>query len=98
MDFQALNDRVVVEKVATQTKSQSGIVLITDNSKELTTTGTIVAVGPGKPWSLGELEALTKKGFQGRSFENGKKSFSFLNIRSILWSLKLSIILWNYRK
>ena len=33
-------------------------------------------VGPGKPWSLGELEALTKKGFQGRSFENGKKSFS----------------------
>jgi len=33
-------------------------------------------VGPGKSWSLGELATLTREGFKGRNFENGKRSFS----------------------
>jgi putative heme-binding domain-containing protein len=33
-------------------------------------------VGPGKSWSLGELANLTREGFKGRNFENGKRSFS----------------------
>jgi putative heme-binding domain-containing protein len=32
--------------------------------------------GPGKPWALEELATLTKDGFRGRNFENGKKSFA----------------------
>lgn len=32
--------------------------------------------GPGKTWSLGELTTLTREGFKGRNFENGKKSFA----------------------
>ncbi|MFM8934275.1 MAG: c-type cytochrome, partial [Gemmataceae bacterium] len=32
--------------------------------------------GPGKAWTLEELASLTKAGFSGRNFENGKKSFA----------------------
>lgn len=33
-------------------------------------------VGPGKQWSVDELANLTRNGFKGRDFENGKRSFS----------------------
>lgn len=32
--------------------------------------------GPGKAWTLDELAALTKDGFKGRNFANGKKAFA----------------------
>lgn len=32
--------------------------------------------GPGKAWTLDELAGLTKDGFKGRNFANGKKSFA----------------------
>ena len=32
--------------------------------------------GPGKAWTVEELADLTKGGFSGRNFENGKKSFA----------------------
>ena len=34
------------------------------------------AAGPGKSWTVEELASLTKNGFSGRNFENGKKSFA----------------------
>ena len=32
--------------------------------------------GPGKAWTLEELASLTKDGFKGRNFANGKKAFA----------------------
>jgi len=32
--------------------------------------------GPGKAWTLDELATLTKDGFKGRNFANGKKAFA----------------------
>lgn len=45
--FRPLADRVLVEPIAAETKTASGII-IPDTAKEKPQEGTVVAVGPGK--------------------------------------------------
>lgn len=47
VNFKPLSDRVLVEPIAAETKTASGII-IPDTAKEKPQEGTVVAVGPGK--------------------------------------------------
>lgn len=47
VNFKPLADRVLVEPIAAETKTASGII-IPDTAKEKPQEGTVVAVGPGK--------------------------------------------------
>lgn len=51
VNFKPLADRVLVEPIAAETKTASGII-IPDTAKEKPQEGTVVAVGPGKKTSL----------------------------------------------
>ncbi len=62
MKIKPLHDRIVVERVAEDTKSAGGIV-IPDNAQEKPTQGKVMAVGPGAPLDNGKVRALdVKKG------------------------------------
>ena len=47
VNFKPLADRVLIEPIAAETKTASGII-IPDTAKEKPQEGTVVAVGPGK--------------------------------------------------
>ena len=49
VNFKPLADRVLVEPMAAETKTASGII-IPDTAKEKPQEGTVVAVGPGKKY------------------------------------------------
>ncbi len=51
VNFKPLADRVLVEPIAAETKTASGII-IPDTAKEKPQEGTVVAVGPGKKTNL----------------------------------------------
>ena len=62
MKFRPLHDRVVVERVAEDTKSAGGII-IPDTATEKPSEGKVVAVGPGARGEDGTVVALdVKKG------------------------------------
>ena len=62
MNFRPLHDRVLVERVAEETKSAGGI-LIPDNAREKPQQGIVTAVGPGAMLENGNVRALgVKKG------------------------------------
>ena len=60
MNLQPLADRVIVERIESETKTASGIV-IPDAAAEKPDQGEVLAVGPGKRNDKGELAALTVK-------------------------------------
>ncbi len=62
MKIKPLHDRIVVERLAEDTKSAGGIV-IPDNAQEKPTQGKVLAVGPGAPLDNGKIRAMdVKKG------------------------------------
>jgi len=62
MKFRPLHDRVLVERVAEDTKTAGGII-IPDSATEKPSEGTVVAVGPGARKEDGSVAALdVKKG------------------------------------
>ena len=62
MKFRPLHDRVLVERVESDTKTKGGII-IPDTAKEKPMEGEIVAVGPGARDEAGKLVPLdVKKG------------------------------------
>ena len=60
MNLRPLADRVIVERVESETKTASGIV-IPDNAAEKPDQGKVLAVGPGKKNDKGELAAMSVK-------------------------------------
>ena len=60
MKFRPLHDRVVVERVDSETKSAGGII-IPDTATEKPQEGKVVAVGPGARGDDNELVALDVK-------------------------------------
>ena len=60
MNLQPLADRVIVERVDSETTTASGIV-IPDAAAEKPDQGIVRAVGPGKTNDKGEIRALTVK-------------------------------------
>ena len=60
MNLRPLADRVIVKRVANETKTASGI-YIPDNAAEKPDQGEVLAVGPGKTNDKGETKALTVK-------------------------------------
>ena len=60
MKFRPLHDRVLVERVAEETKSAGGI-LIPDNAREKPQQGLVEAVGPGAVLENGRKRNCTKK-------------------------------------
>ena len=60
MKFRPLHDRVVMRRVAQETKSAGGLI-IPETAQEKPTEGEVVAVGPGARNERGELVALSVK-------------------------------------
>lgn len=60
MKFRPLHDRVVVERVAEDTKTAGGII-IPDSATEKPSEGVVVAVGPGVRKEDGTIAALDVK-------------------------------------
>jgi chaperonin GroES len=60
MKLRPLHDRVIVERLAQETKTASGIV-IPDNAAEKPDQGIVLAVGPGKRSEKGDFIALNIK-------------------------------------
>ena len=60
MNIRPLKDRVIVKRLAEETKSTGGIVL-TGMSAEKSTRGGVVAVGNGQILATGEVRALEVK-------------------------------------
>jgi len=60
MKFRPLHDRVVMRRVAQETKTAGGLI-IPDTAQEKPTEGEVVAVGPGARNERGELVAMGVK-------------------------------------
>ena len=60
MELRPLQDRVIVERIDSETKTASGIV-IPDAAAEKPDQGEILAVGPGKKTDKGDLVAMNVK-------------------------------------
>lgn len=60
MKFKPLNDRVLVKRVAEETKTAGGII-IPDTAKEKPQEGQVVAAGPGKLSDAGKRDPLDVK-------------------------------------
>ena len=60
MNLQPLNDRLIVKRLESETKTASGIV-IPDNAAEKPDQGEVIAVGPGKANDKGEVKPLSVK-------------------------------------
>jgi len=60
MKVRPLNDRILVQRLASETKSAGGII-IPDNAKEKPAEGKVVAVGNGKLLENGKVKALEVK-------------------------------------
>ena len=58
MQLKPLHDRVVIRAQDSETRSPGGIV-IPDNAKEKPTTGTVLAVGPGRVTEAGTPVPMT---------------------------------------
>lgn len=58
MQFNPLQDRVVIKRTDPNTKSTGGII-IPDNATEKSDQGTVLAVGPGKRTEAGEWIPMT---------------------------------------
>ena len=77
MNFRPLHDRVLVERVAEETKSAGGI-LIPDNAREKPQQGIVTAVGPGAVLENGNVRAPDVK--KGDRILFGKYSGSELKL------------------
>jgi chaperonin GroES len=77
MNFRPLHDRVLVERVAEETKSAGGI-LIPDNAREKPQQGIVTAVGPGAILDNGKIRAPEVK--KGDRILFGKYSGSELKL------------------
>ena len=77
MNFRPLHDRVLVERVAEETKSAGGI-LIPDNAREKPQQGIVTAVGPGAVLENGKVRAPEVK--KGDRILFGKYSGSELKL------------------
>ena len=60
MNLRPLNDRVIVKRIESETKTASGI-FIPDNAAEKPDQGEVLAVGPGKHDEGGERIAMSVK-------------------------------------
>jgi len=60
MKFRPLHDRVVVERLESDTKTKGGII-IPDTAKEKPQEGKVIAVGPGARDEAGKIIALDVK-------------------------------------
>jgi chaperonin GroES len=60
MKFRPLNDRVLVKRTESESKSAGGII-IPDNAKEKPTEAVVVAVGEGKALENGKVKKLDVK-------------------------------------
>ena len=60
MNLRPLNDRVIVKRIESETKTASGI-FIPDNAAEKPDQGEVLAVGPGKHDEDGERIAMSVK-------------------------------------
>lgn len=91
MAIRPLDDRVVVEPLEAEEKTQGGIVL-PDSAKEKPTKGKVVSVGEGKLLDSGKrVELLVKKGDQvlygkyaGTEITVGGKDYLILKENDIL--------------
>ena len=77
MNFRPLHDRILVERVAEETKSAGGI-LIPDNAREKPQQGIVTAVGPGAMLENGNVRAPSVK--KGDRILFGKYSGSELKL------------------
>ena len=77
MNFRPLHDRILVERVAEETKSAGGI-LIPDNAREKPQQGIVTAVGPGAILENGNVRAPEVK--KGDRILFGKYSGSELKL------------------
>jgi chaperonin GroES len=77
MNFRPLHDRILVERVAEETKSAGGI-LIPDNAREKPQQGIVTAVGPGAVLENGNVRAPDVK--KGDRILFGKYSGSELKL------------------
>jgi chaperonin GroES len=77
MKFRPLHDRILVERVAEETKSAGGI-LIPDNAREKPQQGLVEAVGPGATLDNGTVRAPSVK--KGDRILFGKYSGSELKL------------------
>lgn len=60
MKIRPLSDRILVKRVAEETKTAGGI-LIPDNAKEKPVEATVIAVGNGKVFADGKVHAIDIK-------------------------------------
>lgn len=60
MKIRPLGDRILVKRIAEETKTAGGII-IPDNAKEKPMEGAVIAVGSGKVLNDGKLRALEVK-------------------------------------
>ena len=60
MKFKPLHDRILVERVAEESKSSGGI-LIPDNAREKPQQGLVEAVGPGAALDNGKIREMSVK-------------------------------------
>jgi chaperonin GroES len=60
MKFRPLNDRVLIKRLASETKTAGGL-FIPDNAKEKPQEGIIIAVGEGKHLDNGQVKKLDVK-------------------------------------
>ncbi len=80
MKIKPLHDRIVVERIAEDSKSAGGIV-IPDNAQEKPTQGKVVAVGPGAVLDNGKVRALDVK--KGDRVLFGKYSGSEIKLEGV---------------
>ncbi|MCB1604775.1 MAG: co-chaperone GroES [Gammaproteobacteria bacterium] len=91
MKIRPLHDRVIVKRMAEETKSAGGII-IPDAAKEKPSRGEIVAVGNGKVLENGDVRALQVKvgdhvlfgKYSGTEFKADGEEFLYMNESDII--------------
>jgi chaperonin GroES len=90
-----IRDNIVVQKIEDEAKTKSGLVL-PDDAKERPTTGTVIAIGPGKTNDEGVLLPMTVKAgdvilfpkYSGHPAKIDAEEFLILEEKEVLAILK----------
>jgi chaperonin GroES len=86
MKMKPLGTRVIIEPLAAEVKTQSGII-IPDSAKEKPQSGTVVAVGPGKkdePMEVKVGDVVLYGKYAGTEISFEKKDYLIMNQSDIL--------------
>lgn len=95
MELEPLGDRIVVEPMETEARTESGLV-IPDTAKEKPQEGKVLAVGPGRfeegkripmEVSVGDIVVYSKYG--GTEIKIGSKEYLILSERDVLAKKKV---------